>query len=65
MWLYPVPGLISILGWLYILGTAAVKSLIFAACVLALGSVVFLIRSKLRGEWPFAPANTGFPPNAA
>jgi basic amino acid/polyamine antiporter, APA family len=54
MWFYPVPGIISILGWLYILGTSAVKSLIFAVVVLLVGSSVFLVRSKLRREWPFA-----------
>jgi amino acid transporter len=54
MWLYPVPGIISILGWLYILGTAAAKSLIFAAVVFAAGSLTFLVRSKIRREWPFA-----------
>jgi amino acid transporter len=65
MWLYPVPGIISILGWLYILGTAAVRSLIFAVVVFAVGSLVFLVRSKLRHEWPFenrgrSPISPGF-----
>jgi fructoselysine transporter len=54
MWLYPVPGLISILGWLYILGTVAPKALIFAAAVFAIGSAVFFIRAKILNEWPWA-----------
>ena len=53
MWLYPAPGIISILGWLYILGTAAVRSLIFALAVLVAGSLIFFIRAGLRHEWPF------------
>jgi amino acid transporter len=53
MWLYPVPGLISILGWLYILGTAAPKALLFAAVVFTIGSAIFFIRAKLRREWPW------------
>jgi amino acid transporter len=53
MWLYPVPGIISILGWLYILGTAAARSLIFALVVLIAGSLIFFIRAGLRREWPF------------
>ncbi len=53
MWLYPVPGIISILGWLYILGTAAVRSLIFALVVLVAGSSIFFVRAGLRHEWPF------------
>ncbi len=53
MWLYPLPGLISILGWLYILGTSARKSLLFAAVVFVLGSVTFFLRARMRREWPF------------
>ena len=54
MWLYPVPGIISILGWLYVLGTAARKSLLFAFGVFAVGSAAYLIRARMRREWPFA-----------
>jgi basic amino acid/polyamine antiporter, APA family len=57
MWFYPVPGLISILGWLYILGTAARKALVFAAVVFIIGSAIFFIRSKMRGEWPWKIAD--------
>jgi amino acid transporter len=54
MWLYPIPGIISILGWLYILSTAAMKSLVFASSVFALGSIAFFMRAKIRREWPFS-----------
>jgi len=54
MWLYPVPGVISVLGWLYILGTAAPKALIFALAVFLIGSAIFFVRSKFRKEWPWA-----------
>ena len=53
MWLYPVPGIISILGWLYILSTVATKSLIFAGAVFVIGSLTFFTRAKIRLEWPF------------
>jgi basic amino acid/polyamine antiporter, APA family len=58
MWLYPVPGIISILGWLYILSTAARKSLIFALLVFAIGSLIYIIRAKIRCEWPWATSKT-------
>jgi amino acid transporter len=54
MWFYPVPGLISLLGWLYILATSARRSLAFALAVFVLGTVTYLGRARLRGEWPFA-----------
>jgi amino acid transporter len=53
MWLYPVPGIISILGWFYILGTVALKSILFAVAVFALGSLIFFIRARTRNEWPW------------
>jgi len=53
MWLYPLPGIISLLGWLYVLATAARKSLLFALAVFAVGSAAYFIRSRMRREWPF------------
>jgi amino acid transporter len=56
MWFYPVPGIISLLGWLYLLATVARKSLLFAVAVFAVGSAVFFTRSRIRHEWPFNTA---------
>ncbi|MBZ5514346.1 MAG: APC family permease [Acidobacteriia bacterium] len=54
MWLYPVPGIVVVLGWLYILGTSQPRALLFALAVFVLGSLTFFVRSKLRREWPFS-----------
>jgi basic amino acid/polyamine antiporter, APA family len=54
MWLYPLPGILSILGWIYVLVTAAPRSLIFAGAVLAVGSTVYFLRARQRHEWPFS-----------
>ncbi len=53
MWFYPVPGVVSLLGWLYVLGTAARRSLVFAAAVLVIGSAAYAFRARKRGEWPW------------
>ena len=53
MWLYPVPGIVSLLGWIYILATAARRSLIFAAAVFLAGTLAYMIRARQRKEWPF------------
>jgi len=53
MWLYPLPGIAIILGWVYILGTSNPRSLVLGVAVFAVGSVAFFIRARLRGEWPF------------
>ena len=50
MWLYPLPGIISIAGWLYILATSARKSLIFASAVFVAGSIAYAIKRQLRGD---------------
>jgi basic amino acid/polyamine antiporter, APA family len=56
MWFYPVPGIISILGWVYVLGTAAWRSLVFALAVLIVGTAAYLTRARMRNEWPFNAA---------
>ncbi len=53
MWLYPIPGLISVLGWIYVLGTAARKSLLFALAVFVVGTAAYMLRARARREWPF------------
>jgi basic amino acid/polyamine antiporter, APA family len=53
MWFYPVPGIISVCGWVYILATAAGRSLLFAFGVFAIGTAAYLVRAKVRYEWPF------------
>lgn len=59
MWLYPIPGIISLLGWLYVLGTAARRSLFFAFAVLVVGTAAYLIRARKRAEWPFLKTAEG------
>ena len=53
MWFYPLPGIISLFGWVYVLGTAARKSLIFAFAVFAVGSAAYFVRARMKHEWPF------------
>jgi amino acid transporter len=54
MWLYPLPGIISLGGWMYVLATAAAKSLLFAFGVFAVGTAAYMARAHVRREWPFA-----------
>jgi basic amino acid/polyamine antiporter, APA family len=56
MWLYPVPGIVSLFGWVFVLGTAARRSLLFALAVLVVGSAAYLYRARKRGEWPWPAA---------
>ena len=56
MWFYPIPGIISLLGWIYILVTSARGALIFALVIFALGTAAYMARARKRGEWPFLVA---------
>ena len=53
MWLYPVPSLIALIGWLFIFGTTAPKVIAFSLGALALGLVCFGLWSWRRKTWPF------------
>ena len=53
MWLYPFPGIISVCGWIYVLATAAARSLIFAFAIFAVGTAAYMARARARREWPF------------
>lgn len=56
MWLYPLPGLVSVLGWIYILATSNPRALFFGMAVFLLGSAAYVVRARTRGEWPFVKA---------
>ena len=53
MWLYPLPGIVSLLGWIGVLATSEPRSLWFALVIFFLGTAAYLVRSKRSGEWPF------------
>src|SRR3954454_1505946 len=54
MWLYPVPALVALLGWIFVFATTDPRVILFGLGVLALGCVAFLIWSRNTRRWPFA-----------
>ena len=61
MWLYPVPALIAIAGFLFVLISRKnfLKEIRYAAVILIAGLIIYVIRAWRGGEWPFgatAPA---------
>jgi amino acid transporter len=64
MWLYPVPALVAILGFLYILFVRvdSVKELRYAVVITIAGVLIYLVRSWRRQEWPFNAAPVGTSP---
>ncbi|MDB4893356.1 MAG: amino acid permease-associated region [Gemmatimonadetes bacterium] len=53
MWLYPLPALIALLGWIFLFVTTELRVILFGVGVLALGCVAFLIWSRRIQSWPF------------
>ncbi|RPI22241.1 MAG: amino acid permease [Acidobacteria bacterium] len=54
MWLYPLPALISLVGYLYVFSTLGVYFIGFGLLTLVAGLVVYLIMAAKQKEWPFA-----------
>ena len=53
MWLYPVPALVALLGWIFVLGTSDPLVILFGLGTLALGVAAFFGWSWRTGHWPF------------
>ena len=53
MWLYPVPALVALAGWIFVFATTQLEVILFGVGVLALGCVTFLVWSWKTARWPF------------
>jgi amino acid transporter len=56
MWLYPLPALVALLGWIFVFATTQVQVILFGVGVLALGCAAFLLWSWNTKRWPFGLA---------
>jgi amino acid transporter len=54
IWLYPIPPLIALVGWVFIFATTAWHIILFGLITLALGILMFFIWSWHSERWPFA-----------
>jgi amino acid transporter len=57
MWLYPIPALLALMGFLYILFARKnfEREVFLAMLLIAIGTIAYLIRAQRRREWPFIP----------
>jgi basic amino acid/polyamine antiporter, APA family len=55
MWIYPLPALIAIFGFLYVLFMRPnfMKEIRYAVVLLIIGLIIYFVRSFKRGEFPF------------
>ena len=55
IWLYPLPSLVALAGWIFIFATSDVKIILFGLGTLAAGMLFFLVWSFATRRWPFRP----------
>jgi amino acid transporter len=54
IWLYPLPSLLALVGWIFIFATSDWQIILFGLGTLLLGIIFFLIWSWRKRCWPFA-----------
>jgi APA family basic amino acid/polyamine antiporter len=61
MWLYPLPALLAIAGFIFILVARKnfLREIRYAVVILILGLAIYFVRSWRRGEWPFSAHPAG------
>jgi fructoselysine transporter len=57
MWLYPLPALLTIVGWLWLFSRTG-SAIWWGVLVIVLGLIVFLVQARIRKEWPFGVPNS-------
>lgn len=56
IWLYPLPNLVALLGWLFVFSTSGLEIVLFALGLLAGGVLAYLAWSWIAKHWPFGSA---------
>lgn len=59
MWLYPLPSIIALVGWVFIFATANRPVILLGLGTLSLGAIFFFVWSWYTERWPFSQAVTG------
>ncbi len=55
MWLYPLPALLALFGWLFLFVTSGWDLILYSLLALAVGAAAFMGWSRKKKTWPFAP----------
>jgi amino acid transporter len=54
-WLYPIPSLLALAGWIYVYTSSGHTAIVFSLVVLAVGLIAFFAWAKVECQWPFGP----------
>jgi amino acid transporter len=61
IWLYPIPALVALLGWIFVFATTQLQVILFGVGVLTLGCLAFLLWSRSTKRWPFGAEEMASP----
>jgi len=55
MWLYPLPALVALGGFIYVLISRKnfLREIRYAAALVVVGLTIYFVRARRRDEWPF------------
>ena len=54
-WLYPIPTIVAVVGWVYVYVSATWLSIALSLGWIVIGCIAFLIYAKAESTWPFGP----------
>ena len=54
IWLYPLPNLVALVGWIFIFATSDWRIILFGLGTLTLGIMIFFLWSWRSQRWPFS-----------
>jgi hypothetical protein len=54
--LYPLPALIALIGWIYIVASSGLRNIAIGLGMVTAGILAYLAKAKHGREWPFETA---------
>jgi amino acid transporter len=54
IWLYPVPNILALFGWIFVFATTDWTIIVFGLGTLVIGILCFFLWSRHTKQWPFA-----------
>jgi amino acid transporter len=60
MWLFPIPNVVAICGWIYIFFSSGTAAIAFGIVSLAAGGLIYLWKARVDLRWPFAAKAAAF-----
>jgi amino acid transporter len=54
MWFYPLPALVSLVGYIYVFSSLGIRFILFGLLTLGIGFLAYLVVARKQNQWPWA-----------